>query len=360
MNEIDIIYFLGILLGSFFGAFFLIPKITNIAHYKRLMSNPNQRSSHVKPISNLGGIAFFILFVLGIFFLRNYTVGDIRITIVSGLVVLLFVGLKDDLVVISPLSKLMGQLLASSFIFLDEDFINTNLYFFIENSQLNTFLSVIISAFFMLYIINAFNLIDGIDGLASTIGIVSFIAFAVLFYFLGSYFYFGLSLVGIGMLLAFLRFNLSNKETLKTFMGDTGSMIIGFMIALFTLRILSLDTNELKALPYSMENIPILIIAILIVPLFDTSRVIAIRMLEGRKPFTADKSHIHHILIQYFNLSHKKTSYLIAAINISFICLFFLLAIKFNHYNLLVLLIFLIVVFVFFFYKITKYIHKSR
>lgn len=207
-------------------------------------------------------------------------------------------------------------------------------------------------------IINAFNLIDGIDGLASVIGLIAFASFGLLFYLVNQPFYLGLACSGFMMLLAFLRFNLTKDLKLKTFMGDTGSMIIGFIIAVFSLRILSLDSSELKALPLSSENIPILIIAILIVPLFDTSRVFTIRVMEGRKPFSADKSHIHHVLINKFKISHRKASFLIGLINILFAVLFFISAIKFNHLHLLFLLLFIIFLFVYFFYKINNALRK--
>lgn len=358
MTFYDVLYFIVVSLGSFLGTYLLLPKITAIVAYKKLMQAPNERSSHTVPISNLGGITFFIVFVLSIYFFREYSHGDIRITIVTGLVVLLFIGLKDDLVVISPLTKLAGQFIASFFIFTHDEFTNTNLMHFIGESHSTWYISAILSAFFMTYIINAFNLIDGIDGLASVIGLVAFASFGLLFYLVNEPFYLGLACSGFMMLLAFLKFNLTKDLKLKTFMGDTGSMIIGFIIAVFSLRILSLDSSELKALPLSSENIPILIIAILIVPLFDTSRVFTIRVMEGRKPFSADKSHIHHVLINKFKISHRKASFLIGLINILFAVLFFISAIKFNHLHLLFLLLFIIFLFVYFFYKINNALRK--
>ena len=157
-----------------------------------------------------------------------------------GLTVLFVIGLKDDLVVSSARAKLMGQIMAMLLVvFIPELHINSG-FGFLGLTNLNYGLSLLLSAFVVLGSINAYNLIDGIDGLAGIIGIIIFSAFGLLFYLSHQYFYFYISLCGVGVLLAFLRYNLASGVK-KIFMGDTGSLIIGYLIGVLTLKFLAVS-----------------------------------------------------------------------------------------------------------------------
>lgn len=205
----------------------------------------------------------------------------------------------------------------------------------------------------MVTIINAYNLIDGIDGLAAMVGIVILIIYATIFYMTNDYFYFLLSLTLNGCLIAFLKFNLapidSNK---KIFMGDTGSLIVGFIISVLTLKFLALSPDSAKQnLPFLIENIPLIAISILIVPLFDTARVFTIRLASKRSPFSADRNHTHHILIDYFKMSHRKASLIIGGFNLIFVYLFIILGSSSYNSWLITILVITVILLGYFFYK---------
>lgn len=282
--------------------------------FKHLMDNPNERSSHTEATPSLGGMAFYILLMLSIYFNYSFDTYNVSMSMVPGLTILFFLGLKDDLVVLAPSTKLIGQIAACLFILMNIKFEINSLHGFFGIEEIPYWAGLTIGLFLMLAIINAFNLIDGIDGLAGSIGIVAFSGFALVFFYAERYFFSLTSIVMVGMLIGFLYFNLSSKK--KIFMGDTGSMIVGFMLAVMSIRFLSLDTDSLNRLPFNAVDIPIVIISFLIIPLFDTTRVFIIRLLNGKGPFSPDRNHMHHVLVDSHRISHRRASFFIAVTNI--------------------------------------------
>jgi|SRR5690554_2861273 len=308
---------LALFVSAFIACYYLIPKIRGLVLSKNLAVLPNKRSSHESPTPNIGGIAFYVILMISFYFLFVYDSNNIIIALIPGLTILFIVGLKDDLLVLSPLSKLLAQLIsASMFVFHYGREINS-LNGFMGIEDLNTWAGGAIAVFIIVAIINAINLIDGIDGLAATVSIIMFSAFGALFYMIEYQFLFLVCVVIIGVLLAYLRFNLS--PTQKIFMGDTGSMLLGFMLGVMAISFLSLDSSELARLPIRAENLPIVTGAILIVPFFDTVRVFIIRISKKKNPFKPDRSHIHHIIIDVFNISHRRASFFLGVSNFLFI-----------------------------------------
>lgn len=302
------------------GTFYLIPKITSIVRYKQLMDNPNERSSHSTATPSLGGMAFFIVLIISFYFSGHYDYSGLSASIIPGLTILFFLGLKDDLVVLSPRTKVAGQIVACFFLLSNTGFVVTSLHGFLGIYEIPFWVGTCLCMFVMLAVINSFNLIDGIDGLAASIGIVAFSGFLIFFVMVDSYFLALTSLAMVGILVAFLYFNLSTKR--KIFMGDTGSMLIGFMLGVMTIRLFAMEDVQLARLPFDVENLPIMVVAFLIVPLFDTSRVMLIRLINGKGPFSPDRNHMHHVLIDAYCISHRRASFLIANVNILFVVLF--------------------------------------
>ena len=212
-------------------------------------------------------------------------------------------------------------------------------------------ISYFIGGFIMVTIINAYNLIDGIDGLAAIVGIVILIIYSTIFYMTKDYFYLLLSLTLNGCLIAFLKYNLSTTAEEKIFMGDTGSLIVGYIISVLTMKFLALPSVKLEELPFLIENIPLIAIGILIVPLFDTARVFTIRLANRRSPFSADRNHTHHILIDYFNISHKKASLIIGAFNLVFVYLVIVLGSTSYNFWLVAVIVFTVIILGYFFYR---------
>jgi putative glycosyltransferase/acetylmuramyl pentapeptide phosphotransferase len=304
-----------VFLLSFSVAYFALPSVIYVVKQKNLMDNPNERSSHKEKTPTLGGISFFVSIVFTLMVFRPFDIDQVGINILSGVGVLFFVGLKDDLVGVKPSTKIIGQIIATLMLFFSTDLKITTLDGFLNITDIPYWTSVFISCAIVMAIVNSYNLIDGINGSASMVGMVIFSAFAYVFYDAEMYYYFLLSILCIGFLLAFLRYNLSNKN--RVFMGDTGSMIVGFVLAVLAIKFFALDTTSLESAIINPTNKVWVLLSIIFIPFFDTTRVFTTRIIRHGKPFKADRSHIHHVIIDYLKLSHAKASILLASINLS-------------------------------------------
>ncbi|WP_273568694.1 glycosyltransferase family 4 protein [Maribacter halichondriae] len=339
----------SIFIGSFLLVYLTIPKIIGVVEYRRLMDSPNHRSSHKSRTPTLGGVAFFYTLIFAFFFIKGWTTLAEGMYIIPGLTILFIVGLKDDLVVISPGAKLMAQVLAIAFILANPSFTIHSLNGFLNINEIPYYLFLIIGGFMMLTIINSYNLIDGIDGLASVVGIVIMVIFTTIFYLTKEYFFALVSITMNACLMAFLGFNLSSDK--KIFMGDTGSLIVGFVISILTLKFLALRPHVYTELPFLLENAPLIAISILIVPLFDTARVFAIRIANKKAPFSPDRNHTHHVLIDYWGLSHKQASFIIGCFNLLFVMLFIVLGSTAKNLGMVIMLVTVVVALGYIFFK---------
>ena len=304
-----------VFLLSFSVAYFALPSVIYVVKQKNLMDSPNERSSHKEKTPTLGGISFFVSIVFTLMVFRPFDIDQVGINILSGVGVLFFVGLKDDLVGVKPSTKIIGQIIATLMLFFSTDLKITTLDGFLNITDIPYWTSVFISCAIVMAIVNSYNLIDGINGSASMVGMVIFSGFAYVFYDAEMYYYFLLSILCIGFLLAFLRYNLSNKK--RVFMGDTGSMIVGFILAVLAIKFFALDTTSLESAVINPVNKVWVLLSIIFIPFFDTTRVFTTRIIRHGKPFKADRSHIHHVFIDYLKLSHAKASILLASINLS-------------------------------------------
>jgi len=296
-------------------AYFSLPSIIYVVKQKNLMDKPNERSSHKEKTPTLGGLSFFVSLIFTLFLLRPFDNDNVGINILSGVGVLFFVGLKDDLTGVNPSTKIIGQIIATLILFFGSGLKITTLNNFLGITDIPYWFSILISCAIVMAIVNSYNLIDGINGSAAMVGIVIFSAFAYVFYDAEMNFYFLLSLLSISFLLAFLRYNLSAKK--RVFMGDTGSMIVGFLIAVLAIKFFSLNTELLESAVITPSNKVWVLLSIIFIPFFDTTRVFTTRLLRHGQPFKADRSHIHHVMIDYMKLSHSQASLLLAAINLS-------------------------------------------
>lgn len=305
---------------SFAIAYIMLPKIRTIAKVRSFHSIPNERTSHVDAIPNVGGVAFYVCLMLSFHFIYPYDKFEIINSIIPGLTILFIIGLKDDLVLVSSSTKMIAQIVAALFLIFDNAFHLTDLHGLFYLERIHFFASSFFTLFMVVSIINSFNLIDGIDGLAGFISIIIFSSFGIISFIIGDKALFFISLVSIGAVIAFLRFNFS--ERYKIFMGDTGSLILGFIIALIVLRFFAIEESNLLKLNLPLQNWPFLLLAILSVPLIDTSRVFLMRIYNGKSPFEADRNHIHHVILDFYKLSHFKVSLILAILNIIIIACF--------------------------------------
>lgn len=309
-------FYVKLILGfafSFLISYLSIPTIIKISRKKNLMDEPGNRSSHIRKIPNLGGIALF--YSIGICAsIFAYELFDIYKFLFASLIVLLYVGVMDDIVVMRAYKKLIAQVLVSLLIVLGSDVRIRSLFGVFGVYELNYFLSVVFSVVTFIILINAFNLIDGIDGLAGSYSLLCSLFFGISYFRLGEY-NFPLVVfcaIIIGAVLAFLYYNLSNSRSTKIFMGDTGSMILGFLLAFTAVCFIDIFIDkEIPGVPrYFLQSAPVIAVAILIFPIVDTLNVIMIRLSQKRSPFDADKNHIHHSLLE-LGLSHRRATFYI-------------------------------------------------
>ncbi|MCU0467079.1 MAG: undecaprenyl/decaprenyl-phosphate alpha-N-acetylglucosaminyl 1-phosphate transferase [Arcicella sp.] len=281
-----------------------IPVIIKISRLKNLMADPGERSSHVKKTPTLGGVAIFASTLISYFIWENPDEGQLIHLSITAIVILFFLGVKDDILVLSPKKKMFVQIAASALVVILADLRIENLFGIFGVHEIPYIVSLPLTVFIFIALINAINLIDGIDGLAGGIGMIAGGMFGLWFYLNGHYALACLAASMSGSLLGFLRFNYS--KTSKIFMGDTGSLIVGFLLTMFALKFVQLNI-EYRFNPNASFSAPILAIVVLIVPIFDTLRVFIIRLKDKKSPFVGDRNHLHHILIDN-GMSHFQAS----------------------------------------------------
>ncbi len=304
-------------LVAFILVFMSIPTILKVAYSKNLFDEPSKRRVHKGRVPTLGGLAIFF----GILFTYSFYLDwfDYRAIpyLIPSLLIIFSIGIKDDIMVTAPIMKLMGQVIAALIIVGFGDLRITDFHGFF-GLRPDYFVSLAFSLLFLVFIVNGFNLIDGVDGLAAITGIVSITGFSFWFFINGEFVLPVLGAIVNGSLLAFLYFNVLSKSQ-KIFMGDTGSLLIGFIVAVFAIRFMEFNLEPLRpALNYTMISAPAVALAILILPVIDTVRVFFLRLSKGQSPFAADKTHIHHRLLT-LGFTHIQVALLLGSVNVLFI-----------------------------------------
>lgn len=310
------IFYIKILFGlilSFLLTFFTIPTILKISRRKNLMDEPGLRSSHLRKIPNLGGIAIF--YSIGVCApIFAYELFDQYRFLFASLVILLYIGVMDDIVVMRAYKKLIAQIIVSVIIVIGSDVRIRSLFGLFGIYELSYFLSVVFSIITFIILINAFNLIDGIDGLAGSYSVLASALFGFTYFKLNEYHYplVILTLIIIGSTLGFLYYNFSNYRMYKIFMGDTGSMLLGFLLAFTSICFIDIfiDRHQVDIPRYHLRSAPVIAVAILILPIVDTLNVIIVRLARKTSPFEADKNHIHHKLLK-LGLTHRRSTFYI-------------------------------------------------
>ncbi len=291
-----------------------VPTVINVSRQLKLFSIPNGRSATTYTTPTLGGIAIFLGFILGLTLTRNGYILPGLIFIIAGVLIMFFVGLKDDILTLSAGKKLMAQIFVAGMLMVLGHFRLTNLHGFLGFNSISFIPSLLLTGFVFIVFINAFNLIDGIDGLAAGLSILSSSFFGVWFYLSGHFEYAIVSFSLVGSLTGFFFYNVYGKKN-KIFMGDTGSLILGTVIAVLVIEFNEFNINPNA--PYAILSAPAVSFGVLIYPLLDTLRVFAIRIIQRKSPFSADKNHTHHRLLA-LGLNHRNATYTILIANVIF------------------------------------------
>lgn len=334
---------------GFVTAFFLVlvatPALIKVAKLKHLVDEPGEaRKLHSRSVPTIGGIMIFAgtIIAYSLWFpdtldilnsydrhrmdsdvLDSFTALSEFKYLVASLFILFFMGVKDDIIGVSPSKKLFIHFIVGFILVLMADIRIVHFHGLFGLGEIPQWAGIILSIFTYIVIVNAFNLIDGIDGLAASMGLLAALFFAVWFYQTNYQPLALLALALAGSLAGFLVFNFNPA---KIFMGDSGSLIIGAVLFVLGVKLLELDTTRF---PKSLQGVskPVLVMAILAYPLVDTLRVFFIRAIAGRSPFSADRNHIHHRLLD-LGLNHKKIVFVLLGYSVLIVALPFLMPVN--------------------------------
>lgn len=315
-----------VFITSFFVVLLSTPSLIKVAILKRLFDAPGDtRKLHTRMIPTIGGIIIFAgtVFSFSLWFPSD-RITDLNNTplllkaindykyIVSTLLVMFFVGVKDDIIGTAPVKKLVAHVLVGMVLVLMAGIRIESMHGIFGVDVLPYWASVFLSLFTYIVVVNAFNLIDGIDGLAGGVGFIASSAFGAWFAFAGDYAMAALAIALSGSLLGFLFFNFSPA---KIFMGDSGSLTIGLIISILAIKLISYDASAIHNEFILNISKPIFAMAVLVYSLVDTLRIFIYRAVQGVSPFSADRNHLHHRLID-IGCSHKQVVLIVYSVNI--------------------------------------------
>lgn len=304
---------------AFLITFFAIPVIIQVAKDKKLFDEPDERKVHKNVIPTLGGLGIFAGFILALLMGVPKNLASELQYFAAASTVIFFLGIKDDILVLSASKKFIGQLIAAGIIIKFGDIRISNMYGFLGLQEIPYTASVILTIFIVIVITNSFNLIDGVDGLAGSLGVLTTVVFGTYFYLAGTIPYAVMAFALAGGTIAFLIYNISPA---KIFMGDTGSLLLGLINSILVVKFINEASGTAAIFP--VESAPAIGVAILMIPLFDTLRVFGLRILDRRSPFSPDRTHIHHFLLD-LGLSHRWVTITCVTANIGFIALAYFL-----------------------------------
>ncbi len=309
------IWLIGIL--AFLIGLSTMPIVLRIAKKQHFVVRPNKRTSHTGEVPNIGGVNIFFSVMLIYLLFCSAQLQETQFLLI-GLMTIVMVGFIDDILILTPLSKLISEMVAGIALIGFADIRITHMHGLFGVGELAPWVSYLLSFFVLAAIINSFNLIDGIDGLASGLGMIYCLFFAVFFYLAGQNFWAILATALVGALAVFFCYNVFGGKNTKIFMGDSGSLFVGYMLTAFVFRFC--ETEAYDPLPeyLKMSAAPAVAVGLLAIPLYDTLRVSLTRIKHHRSPFMPDKNHIHHLLLRT-GLNHIQTTCILIAV--SLLCL---------------------------------------
>lgn len=309
-----------------------MPIIIRVAKAKGFVVRPNKRMSHTGEVPNVGGLNICFSFMLTYMLFEFNQMSQSQFFLI-GLFAIMSVGFIDDVLVLTPMAKLFGETLAGLALIGFADLRITHLHGLFGITEIGIIPSYLISLLILIAIINAVNLIDGIDGLASGLGILYCLFFAAYFGLVGDKSWSILGICMIGALAVFFIYNVFGHRE-KIFMGDSGSLLLGYLLTAFVFHFCEINAYHEVPEALHMNAAPAVAICVLTVPIFDTIRVSLTRLKQHRSPFLPDKNHIHHLLLRT-GLNHIQTTCVLLTTSVVFIGL----AILGRNWNMWALLI---------------------
>lgn len=347
------LYYLLIVITSVFITLLTIPSIIHVAKTRHLYDDLGHlRKIHNPGIPRLGGVAIFVSFTITLL-LWGVSNPTLPLNYLLTACVMLFaIGIKDDLAGVGHLTKFFIEFIAGLILVIPGNIRLNNLHGLLGIYELSYFPSIALSVLIIMFVINAFNLIDGIDGLAAATGIIVNSVFSALFIFIHQYEAAAVSLSLVGAITGFLRFNITPA---KIFMGDTGSLLIGLISAVMALKFIEVSGKfELGPSAKITSSLGIAL-AILIGPVADTLRVFIIRLVNGGSPFRGDRNHIHHRVLK-LGFTHLQTTLILILLNGFMI----LLAFVFSPYGNTIMILLVTLILMAFNWALTYFVRSKE
>lgn len=300
---------------SFIITFLAIPVVIQVAEKKKLYDIPDERKLHTRLVASLGGVGIFGGFILAsLLSIQGYQNPEFQYFFAAAIIIF-FLGLKDDIMILSASKKFVGQIIAASILIHLGGIRLDSMHGVLGFNELPEGFGLALSYLTIIVVINSFNLIDGVDGLAASLGVLTMTVFGVYFFAIDYQAYALMAFAMAGSLVAFLIFN---HNPAKIFMGDSGSLLIGLINSILVIKFINVSNTPFVAVP--VQSAVAVGFAILLVPLLDTLRVFGIRIFKGRSPFTPDRNHVHHLLLDS-GLNHAAVTFTCVGLNIGFIVL---------------------------------------
>lgn len=306
---------------AFIGTLWIHPKALKISIDKELVDNPDARKLQRRPVPVMGGIAVFFGILIGACSSQAIFSSPRAFMLIAAMLIMLYTGTIDDILGLSPTTRFAIEILVVCWLM------------YVNNASLNCFwglwglwnipawIAYPLTIFSCVGIINAINLIDGVNGLSSGFCFMASVLFAIMFYYSGNNTMMIIAISAAGAIIPFFLHNVIGDKT-KMFIGDGGTLVIGTMMSMFVISIIEQDSSNMMFVLKGMGLVAFTV-AVLAIPIFDTIRVMSTRILRGFSPFRPDKTHLHHIFIEA-GFSHFGTTASILSLNAIIILAWFI------------------------------------
>lgn len=302
--------------SAFLLTFLMFPVFIKFFKRRNFLDDPGGRKIHTVQTPAMGGLPIFIGFCTSILLWSSFDVLRETKYIIGSIAIMFIIGFRDDLINLKALQKLVGQIAAAVIVVIVADIRFCGLYNLMGIGEIHVSISYLISVFTIIVITNAYNLIDGIDGLSGSVGLIASLFFGIWFFLNNETGLASISLALAGALVAFLNYNWAPS---KIFMGDTGSLFIGFFLSIAAIAFI--DKNyAIRGTEFAFGGSVGTALAVLIIPLADTLRVFIKRIARGKSPMHPDRTHTHHILLR-LGCNHAQATGILVTVNIIFVLL---------------------------------------
>lgn len=306
---------------SLIAVIWIHPIIVKIAHKKNIVDNPNARKLQSTPVPVLGGIAVFFGIIIGLVFTSGEISSAPLMPIIAAMVIMLYTGTMDDIIDLTARTRFLFEIGVITLLIFTQGMLIDNFHGLWDVYDISKAAAIPLTIFATVGIINSINLIDGVNGLSSGYCILASVVFGTFFYITNNAPMVILAAVSVGSLLPFFFHNVFGK-TSKMFIGDGGALVMGLIMSIFVINALNTDHAILDAIGTEFNPIPFSL-AVMVIPVADTLRVMSSRMIRGTSPFHPDKTHLHHLFIGN-GFSHAGTTTMILLLNIIVIAVQFI------------------------------------